>query len=81
MSYIERASLLAASHIKPASTSLTRPVTVTLLKVNPTTPFLFLSSRLPGVPNNPYSIIGMPNVDRGDAHVDNRLKNLEQLYV
>ena len=58
-----------------------RPVRPTLLTVKPVTPALFLSSRLPGVPNNPYGVTRMSNVDRGDARVNYRRKKLEQLSV
>ena len=71
----------SVSHVKPASTSLTRPVRPTLLTVNPAMPFLFLSSRLPEISNNPGGVTGTPNVDKGDAHVNYRRKKLEQLSV
>ena len=48
---------------------------------NPFTPVLFLSSRLLGVPNNPYGVIGTLNVNRDDACVNYRRKKLEQLSV
>jgi len=52
-----------------------------LLTVKPATPFLFLSSRLTGVFNNPYGVTGTPNVDRGNVRVNYRRKKLEQLSV
>jgi len=77
----QRASLLAASHVRPASTSPIRPARPTSLKADLATPFLFLSSRLPEVSNNPWSVTESPNIDRGDTHIDNRRKKLEQLSV
>ena len=48
---MQRVSWLVVSRVKPQSTSPTRPARPTPLKANLATPFLFLSSRLPGVPN------------------------------
>ena len=47
----------------------------------PFMPTLFLSSRLPGVPNNPYGVTGALNVDKDDARVNYRHKKLEQPTV
>jgi len=44
-------------------------------------PVIFLSFRLPGVPNNSYGITGMLNVDRDDARINYRRKKLEQPSV
>ena len=49
------------------STSPTRPARRTFLALSLLTPVLFLSPKLPGVPNNPYGVTGMLNVDRGGA--------------
>jgi len=51
------------------------------LTFNPLNPVLFLSSRLPGVPNNPYGVTETQNVDRDDARVNYRRKKVEQLSV
>ena len=71
--------------MRPASTSLRRlagrkhryMIKVTV-KIN--SAVLLLSKlynfRLPGVPNNPYGLIRMLNVDKGVVLVDNRLKIL-----
>ena len=72
---------LAASRVWCASTSPTRLARPTSLKVNLATHLLFLSSRLPRVPNNPWSVNRMLNVDKGIAHVDNRCKKLEKSSV
>ena len=58
-----------------------RPVRLALLIFSPFMPVLFLSSRLPGVPNNPYGVIGTLNIDRDDARVNYRRKKLEQLSI
>ena len=44
-------------------------------------PALFLSSRLPRVPNNPYGVTETLNIDRDDARVNYRRKKLEELSV
>ena len=54
---------------------------LTLLIFSPFMPILFLSSRLPGVPSNPYGVTGTLNVDRDDVRVNYRRKKLEQLSV
>jgi len=53
------------------------------LKANFVVPLLsrFLSSRLPGVLNNPWSVIEMLNIDKDIVHVDNRWKKLEKSSV
>jgi len=76
-----RTSWPDASHVRFASTSPTRPARPTLLTFSLLTPVIFLSPRLPGVPNNPYGITGMLNVDRDDARVNYRRRKLEQLSV
>jgi len=71
--------------ILPVSTSLRRPAgqkrwrtTKEMVKINFV--ILILSKlcnfRLLRVPNNPYSLTRMLNIDEDAAHVDNRLKNL-----
>ena len=72
---------LTTSHVTPASTSPTRPARLALLIFSPFMPILFLNSRLPGVPSNPYGVTGMLNVDRDDARVNYRRKKLEQPSV
>ena len=64
-------------------TSLSRPArlmcrcTITaIVKINPTTSFLF-NSRWPRVPSNPYDSTRMLNVDEGVAFVDNNSKILQ----
>ena len=44
-------------------------------------PVLFLSSRSPGVPINPYGVTGTLSDDRDDVRVNCRRKKLEQLPV
>jgi len=51
------------------------------LTFSPLMPVLFLSSRLPGVPNNPYGVTRTLNVNEDDARVNYRHKKLEQLSV
>ena len=54
---------------------------VNIIDGQPGYPILFLNSRLPGVPNNPYGVTRTPNVDRGDVRINYRRKKLEQLSV
>ena len=49
----QRASFLAASHVRLASMSPMKPERPASSKINPASPFLFLSFKLPGVSNNP----------------------------
>ena len=42
-------------------------------------PIPFLSTKLPGVPINPYGVTGMLSDDRDGVHVNNRREKLEQL--
>ena len=58
-----------------------RPARSVWLTFSPLTPVHFLSSRLSGIPNNPYGVTGILNVDRDDARINYRLKKLEQLSV
>ena len=61
-----------------------RPVRLVLLKFSPfmhVLPILFLSSRLSGVPSNPYGVSGTLNANRDDACVNYRRNKLEQLSV
>jgi len=44
-------------------------------------PVLFLSSRSPGVPSNPYGVTGTLNDDRDDVRVNYKREKLEQLPV
>ena len=81
MRSVQRTSLSDVLHVRPASTSPTRPARLTLLTVSLATPVLFLSSRLPGFPNNPCGVTETPNVNRGDTRVNYRYKKLEQLSV
>ena len=73
---MQRTSWPDVSHVRPASTSPTRPTRLTLLTFSPFTPVLFLSPRLPGVPNNPYGVTGTLNVDRDNARVNYRRTKL-----
>jgi len=81
MRLTRRVPWLTISHVTPVSTSPTRPARLVLLIFSPFMPVLFLSSRLPGVPNNPYGVIGTLNVDRDDARINYRRKKLEQSTV
>ena len=81
MRFVQRTSWSDVSHVRPVSTSPMKPARSTLLTISPLTPLLFLSSRLPWVPNNPYDVTGTPNVDRGDMRVNYRRKKLKQLSV
>ena len=76
-----RVPWLTISHVTPASTSPTRLTRLALLIFNPFMHVLFLSSRSPGVPSNPYDVTGLLNVDRGDTRVNYRCKKLQQLSV
>ena len=40
-------------------------------------PILFLSSRSPGVPSNPYDVTGTLNDDRDDVRVNYKREKLE----
>ena len=70
-------------HMWPASMSPTRPARPMKMKARLAVPLLsrFLNSRLLGVPNNPRSVTGMLNVDKGIMRVDNRWKKLKKLSV
>ena len=46
---------------------------------SPFMPVLFLSSRSPGVPINPYGVTGMLSDDRDGVRVNYRREKLEQL--
>jgi len=54
---------------------------LTLLIFSPFMPVLFLSSRSPGVPINPYGVTRTLSDDRDDACINYRREKLEQLPV
>jgi len=58
-----------------------RPARLALLIFSPFVPVLFLSSRSPGVPSNPYDVTGTMNDDRDDVCVNYRRDKLKQLPV
>jgi len=80
---IADANSTISGHVRawPASTSSMRPTRPTLLKAKLAMLRLFLSSRLPGVPSDPWCVTGMLNIDKGVTYDDNRYKKLEKSSV
>ena len=54
---------------------------LTLLIFGPFMPALFLSSRSPGVPINPYGVTGTLSDDRDDVRVNYRREKLVKLIL